>query len=278
MSLSGKKRVGAIILTLVLVIVGIAFIYPFLFMISSSFKPSVDVIKPPFSLIPETFTFKNYQNLGRVELFGTWYMNTIIMTVLTMVLKTFITTLTAFAFAKIHFKGRDAIFLVLMSALMIPADIMLIPRYFVFSFIGILDTMFTIVLPYGFDIYFVFLLRQSFVGIPDAIVEAAEIDGCSFFKIYYAIVVPLAKPAIVTMLLFTFVWAWNDYMSAYIFISSQDRQMISVGLQFLSLDGKLQDHGLDMAGATVTLLPIIVVFLFSQKYFIEGITTSGVKG
>lgn len=121
------------------------------------------------------------------------------------------------------------------------------------------------------------MLRQNFVTIPDAIVEAAEIDGCSYFKIYYSIVVPLAKPAIVTMLLFTFVWAWNDYMSAYIFISSDSRLMISVGLQRLSL-GMVTDHGLDMAGATVTLLPIIVVFLFSQKYFIEGITTSGVKG
>ena len=137
--------------------------------------------------------------------------------------------------------------------------------------------MFSIVLPYGFDIYFVFLLRQNFVTIPDAIVEAAEIDGCSYFKIYYSIVVPLAKPAIVTMLLFTFVWAWNDYMSAYIFISSDARQMISVGLERLSL-GMVTDNGLNMAGATVTVLPIIVVFLFSQKYFIEGITTSGVKG
>ena len=277
MSIAAKKKVGLIILTVVLVIVGIAFIYPFLFMLSSSFKPSAEVTRPPFSLIPETFTFDNYVNLGKVQYFGTWYLNTIVMCILTLVLKTFITTLTAFAFAKINFKGRDAIFLVLMSALMIPSDIMLIPRYFVFSTIGILDTMFSIVLPYGFDIYFVFLLRQNFVTIPDAIVEAAEIDGCSYFKIYYSIVVPLAKPAIVTMLLFTFVWAWNDYMSAYIFISSDARQMISVGLERLSL-GRVTDNGLNMAGATVTVLPIIVVFLFSQKYFIEGITSSGVKG
>lgn len=203
--------------------------------------------------------------------------NTIVMTVTTIVIKVFVVSITAYAFSKINFKGRDGIFLVLLTSLMIPSDIMLIPRYVIFKQIHILDTMWSLVLPATFDIYFVFMIRQSFIGIPEEISEAARIDGCSHFQIYSRIILPLAKPSIVTLILFTFVWSWNDYMGPYIFISSLEKQMLSVGIKLFT-EGTVTDPALQMSAATLVLMPVLVLFLFSQKYFVEGVNSSAVKG
>ena len=199
------------------------------------------------------------------------------MTVTTIVIKVFVVSITAYAFSKINFKGRDGIFLVLLTSLMIPSDIMLIPRYVIFKQIHILDTMWSLVLPATFDIYFVFMMRQAFIGIPEEISEAARIDGCSHFQIYSRIILPLAKPSIVTLILFTFVWSWNDYMGPYIFISSLEKQMLSVGIKLFT-EGTVTDPALQMSAATLVLMPVLVLFLFSQKYFVEGVNSSAVKG
>jgi ABC-type sugar transport system, permease component len=276
-----KKRppIGAIVLTAVLFVIGIGFIFPFIFILSSSFKISGDIMKTPLQLIPQNPTLRNFHTVFNTPMlnFGTWYMNTITMVSLTILFKTFVVTITGYAFAKIKFKGSDIIFLTLLSALMIPSDIMIIPRYIIFSRLGITDSTWALVLPYTFDIYFVFLIRQFFLAVPDSITEAAEIDGCSHFRIYRRIVLPLAVPAIITMVLFTFVWAWNDYMTPYIFINNTDKQMLTVGMQLFTV-GSRQNYGAQMAAAALILLPIITVFLFCQRFFIQGIATSGVKG
>ena len=137
--------------------------------------------------------------------------------------------------------------------------------------------MWAIVLPSVVDVYFLFMLRQAMIGIPESISEAARIDGCSHLTIYSRIILPLAKPAIATMVLFSFVWTWNDYMGPYLYISSVEKQMLSVGIKLFA-DGQVQDYGSQMASATLVLLPIIVVFLFCQKYFIESVSGSAVKG
>lgn len=278
-SIKNKMGFGNMILSVLLFFIGVLFIFPFLFMISSSFKVTGDIMKYPITLIPETFTLQNFDTVFHTPMlnFGRWYLNTAVMAICTIMLKTFIVTLTGYAFAKIKFKGSNIIFVILLSALMIPADIMIIPRYIIFSKLHILDTMWSMVLPYSFDIYFVFLIRQFFVAIPDSITEAAEIDGCNHFQIYSRIILPLGRPAIITMLLFTFVWAWNDYMMPYIFINNMDRQMLSVGMQLFTV-GIRQNYGAQMAAATLILLPILLVFLLCQKFFVEGIMAGGVKG
>ncbi|MDD6483377.1 MAG: carbohydrate ABC transporter permease [Clostridiales bacterium] len=274
-----KNKVTKWIVTIIMLVIGVMCIYPFIFMLSSSFKPSGDVLMKPFELIPSNFTLKNITGLFNSEYynFPLWYWNTILMTGITLLLKLFLITLTAYGFSKIQFKGRDAIFLVLLAALMIPSDIMILPRYIIFKNLKLLNTMWAIIIPSCVDVYFVFLLRQSFISIPDSISEAAKIDGCNHFKIYYSIIVPLAKPAIATMMLFSFVWTWNDYMSPYLYISDIKKQMLSVGIKLFS-SGQVQDYGAQMAAATLVLLPIIVMFLFCQRYFVEGVTSSGVKG
>jgi multiple sugar transport system permease protein len=262
----------------VLAIIGILFIFPFLFMVSGSFKMPGDIFAFPIKWIPNPATMRNYSTVFFNETlhFGRWYANTVIMVVWILALKMVVTTITAYAFAKIKFRGAGPIFVVLLAALMIPSDIMIIPRYMIFTKLHIIDTQWSIILPYCFDIYFVFLLRQFFIAIPDSLVEAAEIDGCNHFSIYARIILPLAKPGIITMVLFTFVWAWNDYMMPYIFINTTDRQMLSVGMSLFAGQVKA-DIGAQLAAATVILLPIFVVFLFAQKYFVEGIATTGMK-
>ncbi|MFT4105783.1 MAG: carbohydrate ABC transporter permease [Lacrimispora sp.] len=277
--MTSKKKSLKIALTVFILLIGLASNFPFLFMISSSFKVSGEVMKFPWHLIPENPTLMNFQALftNGIYNFQKWYLNTVVMTALTIIIKIFFVSFTAYGFARINFKGKDVIFLLLLSAMMIPSDIMIIPRYMIFKNLRILDTMWSLILPSCVDVYFVFLLRQSFVSIPDSLSEAAKIDGCSHFRIYWQIIFPLAKPAIATMALFSFTWSWNDYMGPYLYISTMDKQMLSVGVKLFS-SGLIQDYGSQMAAATIVLLPILVAFLFCQKFFIEGVASSGVKG
>jgi len=152
-----------------------------------------------------------------------------------------------------------------------------VPRYLIYKQIGLLNTHWAIILPSMFDVFFVFLLRQFFMGIPHEFTEAAIIDGCSHFSIYYRIALPLAKPAMVTMVLFSFLWTWNNYIDPYIFISNRDVQLISVGLQYFQSE-QGANYALQMAGASMAVIPSIILFIVTQKYFIEGVSSSGVKG
>lgn len=279
MTVTKKDKVIKWVLTIIMFVIGFCFIAPFIFMVSSAFKVSGDVMKFPWHLIPENPTVDNFIGLftNGIYNFAKWYGNTIIMTGLTILIKIFFVSFTAYGFAKIKFRGKDAIFLVLLSAMMIPSDIMIIPRYVIFRNLHILDSMWALILPSCVDVYFVFLLRQSFISIPDSICEAAKIDGCGHLRTFWKVIFPLAKPAIATMALFSFTWSWNDYTGPYLYISTMDKQMLSVGIKLFSA-GLTQDYGAQMAAATVVLIPIIIAFLFCQRFFIEGVSHTGVKG
>ena len=205
-----------------------------------------------------------------------WYINTGVMVTLNILLKIFIVTLTAYAFAKMRFKGRDTLFLVLLSSMMIPPDAVIIPKYIIFKTMHLTDTMWSLILPAIFDVFFVFMLRQAFISIPNELSEAAIIDGCGHFKIYSRIVLPMAGPSIATVIVFTFIWAWNDYMGPYIFISDPKKQMLSVGMKMFQVSNSV-DYGLLMAGATLVLIPVLLIFVFAQRFFVQGIATSGMK-
>ncbi len=176
-------------------------------MVSSSFKVSGDVLQKPFQIIPDPATLENIKGLFHSDYynFSKWYLNTVLMTGITIIIKLFLITYTAYGFSKIKFKGRDAIFLVLLAAMMIPADIMILPRCMIFKNLNLLNIMWAIIIPSCVDVYFVFLLRQAFISIPESISEAAKIDGCNHFTIYARIITTLAKPSTETMILFSFV-------------------------------------------------------------------------
>jgi multiple sugar transport system permease protein len=272
------KKAKYVILTVLLLILGFVNIFPFLFMISSSFKPLGKIFEYPMRLIPDNIYLGNYIEIfSRESDFSIWYGNTIVLEVVTLLCKTFIVTITAYAFARLRFRGRDAIFLFLLSALMLPVDATLVQKYVIFKALHLTDTMWVLVVSYTFDVYFLFLMRQFFVTIPFELSEAAIIDGCNHFKVFYRIVLPLAKPGLVTMLLFTFVSVWNDFTGPFIFITNIKKQMLTVGLQMFQVK-RITNYAMQMAGASLGLLPIILVFLFSQKYYIQGIVTTGIKG
>ncbi|OUQ43234.1 sugar ABC transporter permease [Gemmiger sp. An120] len=272
-----KKKLPRIIWTIVLILLGLANIFPFIFMLSSSFKPLNQIFTYPIKLIPETFIWSNYTELFSEQYsFIRWYINTGVMVVTNIALKLFIVTITAYAFAKMRFKGRDTLFLVLLSSMMIPPDAVIIPKYVIFKSLHLTDTMWSLILPAIFDVFFVFMLRQAFISIPNELSEAAIIDGCGHFRIYSRIVLPMAGPSIATVIVFTFIWAWNDYMSPYIFISDPQKQMLSVGMKMFQVSNAV-DYGLLMAGATLVLIPVLLVFVFAQRFFVQGIATSGMK-
>lgn len=274
-----KNKIYKLLLTVIMLVIGTLCIFPFIFMVYSSFKVSADVLQKPFQIVPDPATFDNIKGLFTSEHydFTKWYVNTTVMTLTAIAIKIVLITYTAYGFSKINFKGRDTIFLVLLAAMMIPTDIMIIPRYIIFKNLRLLNSMWAIIIPSCVDVYFVFMLRQAFISIPDSISEAAKIDGCNHFVIYSRIITPLAKPQIATMVLFSFVWIWNDYMGPYLYISDIKKQMLSVGIKLFA-SGQAQDYGAQMAAATLVLLPIIVLFLFCQRFFIENAASSGVKG
>lgn len=253
-------------------------LFPLVFMLSSSLKPVNQVFEFPFRFIPREFRFQNYINLfsGQYS-FVRWYGNTVLMVATTIALKLLIVGLASYAFARLKFKGRDTLFLVLLAALMIPPDITIIPRYVIYKFLHITDTMWSLVLPYTFDVFFVFLLRQFFMGIPDSLTESAYLDGCNHIQIFMKIINPLAKSAYITMILFTFVWAWNDFISPYIFITDTNKQMLSVGINLFKIS-QVTNYSMQMAAACLILVPILILFFFAQRYFIEGIAKTGLKG
>mgnify|MGYP002407571017 CR=1 FL=1 len=266
------------ILTALLIMVGFVNIFPFIFMVSSSFKPLNQIFEYPFRLIPRTVTMINYEGLFSAEYFFTrWYANTIIMVACTILLKSAVIIPAAYAFARLRFGGRDKIFLIFLATLMIPGDVTLVPRYVVYKLLGITDSMWSLVLPNTFDIFFVFMMRQFFASVPFELTEAAIIDGCSHSRVLYRIILPNAKPAIMTMIIFTFIWGWNDYMGPYIFITDNKKQMLTVGIQMFQ-NGYAEDYGLQMAAAALAMVPVIALFLSAQKFFIEGVATSGIKG
>lgn len=274
-----KKREQIIktVLSIILIGVGILNIFPFLFMLSASVKPLNEIFTYPISLIPKTFMWKNYTQLFSSQYsFVQWYWNTGVMVTITICIKVFVVTIAAYAFARLEFKGRDVVFLILLSAMMVPPEAMIIPKYILFKFLGITNTMWSLILPSVFDVFFVFLMRQFFMEIPKSLSEAAIIDGCGHFRIYLKIVMPLSKAAVFTMILFTFIWGWNDYMGPYIFITDTSKQMLSVGIKMFQISNAV-NYSLQMAATTLVLIPIILLFIFCQKYFIEGIATTGVK-
>ena len=206
-----------------------------------------------------------------------WYWNSIRVTLITIPVRGFLVSLAAYAFARMRFRGKNALFLVFMATMMITPEATIIPRYLMYKSMGLVDTQWAIVIPAVFDVFFLFMLRQFFQTVPRELSEAAFLDGYGHFRIYLRIVLPLSKPALVTMVLFTYIWMWNDYVNPFVFINSMEKQMITTGLQFFQArEGA--NYALQMAGATFAVIPTVILFTFTQKYFVQGIATSGIKG
>ncbi|ULL14419.1 carbohydrate ABC transporter permease [Paenibacillus sp. H1-7] len=277
---SAKSRNAAfkLITTVVFALLAVLAVVPFLWMISASFKLPADLFKYPIEWIPKKWYFGNYQEVwfGKYPFF-LYYWNSIKITLITVVGVLVTSSLAGFAFAKLRFKGREAMFLLYLSTMIIPAQILLVPRFVLFDKLGIINTHWAVILPGMFSVLGTFMMRQFFSTLPNEILEAARVDGAGFWRQFWQITLPLTKPALVTLLILTFTWHWNEYENPLIFLRDNDLYTIPLGLTNY-VDENSTNYTLIMAASVSALLPLIVIVAIFQKWFIEGIASSAVKG
>lgn len=275
--MSIQDKVKKTLLSLILFGVGIMMVLPVLWMISSSFKFEGDVFRMPMVWIPAYFNPNNYIIAVTEFPYFTWYINTAKTTVIVVLLTLSVSSMAGYAFAKLKFAGRDIIFFMFISTMMIPMQVRIIPQFMMFKSLGMINTHWTITMPWMYNAFSIFLMRQFFMSIPDDLIEAAKIDGSNAYRTYFRVVLPLAKSSITALTILAFTWGWNAYFGPLIYINDNMKQVLAVGIATFKTE-YAQNFATQMAGATLALIPVIIVYLLAQRQFIEGIALSGTKG
>ncbi|TVY08830.1 carbohydrate ABC transporter permease [Paenibacillus cremeus] len=252
-------------------------VLPFLWMISTSFKNLNESMEIPIRWIPNVFRFNNYEQVFVVIPLARFILNTFFVSVTTTTAALIVCTMAAYAFARLNFLGKNVLFYMFLSALMIPQQVTMIPNFLIMKYLGWINTYNALIIPSIFTAFGIFMMRQFFMTVPKELEEAARIDGCSRFRIYWNIMLPLSKPALITLAIFNFLQEWNSFLWPLLVIDNVNLQPIQVGLRTFEGEFGTQWHLL-MAGALVAELPIILFYLFCQRYIIAGIATSGIKG
>ncbi|MFZ4450926.1 carbohydrate ABC transporter permease [Salibacterium aidingense] len=262
---------------LVLIIGAIVLMIPFFWMIITSLKTSSEALLIPPTLLPENWQFSNYINVWKESNFVQYYLNTFIVMAVRTGGQFFLCSMAAFAISTMRFPGKNIIFVMMLSVMMFPPQIVMIPVYALMNQINWLDTYYVLTVPMMAGAFGVFLLRQFFLSIPRDLYEAARIDGCSFPRIYWSIYMPLSIPALVSLSIFVILGSWNDFLWPLVMTSSPDMMVLSVAIA--SFAGEfMTDYPSMMAAALMSVIPLILIYLFFQRYFIEGIALTGVKG
>ena len=272
-----RSRLSAGLSHLLLLAGSVIMVLPFIWMLSTSFKaPGQTFVYPP-QWIPTPIVWQNYVEMWTALPFNLFFLNSLKISTLATIGQLITCSMAAFAFSTLKFRGRDTLFLILIATLMVPRQVTLIPNFILFSKVGWVGTHLPLWVPYFWGGAFgTFLLRQFYLTIPIDLAESARIDGANLFQIFTNIYLPLSKPAMATLAIFTFMWTWNDLLNPLIYVSELDKLTVTIGLSFFhnQYTGKWT---LMMAGAVVSILPILLVFFFAQKYFIQGIAMSGIK-
>lgn len=271
-----KKSKNLVIHIILLLGVGIT-VFPFLWMVLTSFKSVAESMAIPPTMLPEVFTTKAYSDIFETLPFAKIYMNNIITTVIVVVGQVGFCTMAAYAFARINFPGKNFLFIMILSILMVPGQIFLIPQYLIIQKLGLVNTMVALFLPSLFSAFGTFLMRQFFMSLPGELEEAALLDGCNRFQIFGKIMLPLVKPGIVALVIYVAKFAWNDFMWPLIVNSDPNKLKLAPALSLLKGQYASNFPG-QMAGAVVSVIPMIVLFFFFQKQFIEGVAQTGIKG
>lgn len=269
---------GKILIYILLFGMGVIFIFPLFWMVVTSFKDVAQLYIPEPKILPNPLIWANYKEAWGKIPFALYTRNTTIITLSSVFLTVLSTSLVAFGFARIPFKGRSFLFSLLLASMILPGMVQIIPRYFIWNWLHCLDTWTPLILPRAFATgFFVFLMRQFYRTLPMELDDAAAIDGCSYFRIWWNMMLPLTKPALTVVALFTFMAAWNDFFEPLIYLTTDSKKTLALGLRFFQ--GQFgSDVHLLMAASTLILLPCLLIFLFAQKYFIRGIAMSGIKG
>ncbi|MCK4297580.1 MAG: carbohydrate ABC transporter permease [Candidatus Marinimicrobia bacterium] len=272
-----KPKLKKISLYIILIIMCILTLAPLVWMISASLMPTGQANTYPPKFIPTKVTFVHYINLfTRLNLFR-YFMNSTIVSLAVTFISLFVNSMAGFAFAKYRFPGRDRIFKLLLAAMIIPGQVTMLPLFLMLNRMGLINTYWGIIIPGMASIFGIFLIRQYIFSIPDSLIEAARMDGASDFRIYWSVILPLCKPILVTLIIFSFMGSWNDFLWPLIVMTRDSMYTLPVALANL-MGEHAQDIELMMAGSVLTILPVLVVFMALQKYYIKGIMMGSVKG
>lgn len=270
--------VGTRLLIHFLLIVGvIIMIIPFFWMLTTSLKEDWEVFTPQMQWLPETPIWSNYVDAWEAAPFGRFYLNTIFVAVMVVLGQLIMCSMAAYAFARLRFPGRDVLFIGVIGTMMLPGTIMFVPSYLILHWLKWIDTYYALIVPSLFNAFGIFLMRQFFLTIPQELDDAAVIDGASRFGILWRVYVPLSKPALATIGIFTFMGQWNSFIWPLIVTNSEEMRVITTGIAMFR-DQYITNWTLMMAASTTATVPLLIVFLFAQRWFIEGITLTGLKG
>jgi multiple sugar transport system permease protein len=251
---------------------------PFLWMVLTSMMSQEEIFRYPPQVFPSVFSLKNFRAIMDVLPLGTMILNSLIIAVCATVGQLCSCALAAYAFARMRFRGSTVLYLILLATMMVPAQVTMIPVFLIMKSLGWIDTLYALIVPAFFGGAFgTFLLRQFFTTIPLDLEDAARIDGCGRFRILWSIILPLSRPALVTLALFTFMTYWNDLLGPVIYLTSIDRATLTMGLANLQSGVMTTRYDMLMAGSVLSVLPILVLFVFGQRWFVRGIAMSGLK-
>ena len=277
MSRKTKERIGNIITYTFLLILSLLVLIPFFWMISSSLKQDNQVFSIPIEWIPSKPQWNNFVTIWDQIPLWTFFKNTMFLSIVITFIQVLTSSFAAYGFSKMRFKGRDTLFLAYIGTIAVPWQAYMIPQFIMMRNVHLTDTLWSLVLLQAFSAFGVFLMRQFYMSIPEELSEAARVDGLNEYGIYFKIILPLSKPALTTLMVLTFVNTWNDYMGPFIYLNSTEVKTIQLGLRmFVTLYDA--QYALIMAASLVSIIPITLIFIFAQRYIIEGIATTGMKG
>lgn len=272
-----SKRIGRILKYFVLISGAFVMIFPFFWSFMTSFKDLREILMDPFSLIPKEFTLKNYVSVFTKVPFARYLLNSTIVALGTTFLQLVTASLAAFAFARMRFRGREVIFYIFLATMMIPQQVVMIPQYLVVMRLNLDNSYLGLIIPHAATAISIFFLRQFFLTIPRDLEDAAIIDGCGPLRTLLNVFLPLTKPAIATIAVFSFMWSWNNYFWPLLIISEPEMRTVQLGLAMFKSEGGIQ-WGEFMAATVVATLPIMIAYFIAQKQFVKGITLTGLKG
>ena len=268
---------GKIAVYVILILLSILTIIPFAWMLSASLKLNKDVFAWPMQWIPAEPQWQNYVNIWTKIPLMKFISNTAILTVIVTLLQLLTSSFAAYAFAKLHFKGRNLLFLGYIATIAMPWQVYMVPQFLMMSGMGLNDKLLAMICLQAFSAFGVFLMKQFYEGVPSELCEAARIDGLTEYGIWFRIMLPLSKPSLATLTIFTFVNTWNDFLGPLLYLHTESKKTLQLGLRMF-IGQYSAEYGLIMAASVVALIPVLIVFLALQKYFVQGIASSGLKG
>ncbi|HUX86068.1 MAG TPA: carbohydrate ABC transporter permease [Chloroflexota bacterium] len=284
----GRRRTAAlsvesVVFYLVIAILSVIFLFPFFWTVMSSLKQPFELFEFPPSIFPSVPQWVNYLTVLRTVPFMLWVWNSLIVVTLSTVGVVVSSSIVAYSFARFEYRGRDLFFMLTLATMMLPAQVTLIPQFILFNALGWINTLLPLWVPFlfGGGAFYIFLLRQFLLSLPADLDEAALIDGASYFQVFWSVLLPLCQPALAAVAIISFVSTWNDFLNPLIYLNSQEKFTLALGLQFFQNvpeEGGMPLQHLLMAASVMAMIPCLVLFFSFQRYFVEGVVLSGIKG